>query len=78
MTLAASAQWLAEEMGLPVFPCDEHKRPMTPNGFKDATLDPETIRRSFARAAMIGIPTGEASGFFVLDLDCKNGAQGLE
>ena len=78
MTLAASAQWLAEEMGLPVFPCDEQKRPMTPNGFKDATLDPETIRRSFARAAMIGIPTGEASGFFVLDLDCKNGAQGLE
>jgi len=78
MTLAASAQWLAEEMGLPVFPCDEHKRPMTPNGFKDATLDPDLIRRSFARAAMIGIPTGEASGFFVLDLDCKNGAQGLE
>jgi len=27
---------------------------------------------------MIGIPTGEASGFFVLDLDCKGGAQGLE
>ena len=78
MTLAASAQWLAEEMGLPVFPCDENKRPMTQHGFRDATRDPETIRRSFARAAMIGIPTGEASGFFVLDLDCKNGAQGLE
>lgn len=78
MTLAASAQWLAEEMGLPVFPCDENKRPMTAHGFRDATRDAETIRRSFARAAMIGIPTGEASGFFVLDLDCKNGAQGLE
>lgn len=78
MTLAASAQWLAEEMGLPVFPCDENKRPMTAHGFRDATRDPETIRRSFARAAMIGIPTGEASGFFVLDLDCKNGARGLE
>ncbi len=78
MTLAASAQWLAEEMGLPVFPCDEHKRPMTAHGFRDATRDPETIRRTFARAAMIGIPTGEASGFFVLDLDCKNCAQGLE
>jgi len=78
MTLAASAQWLAEEMGLPVFPCDEHKRPMTAHGFRDATRDPETIRRSFRNAAMIGIPTGEASGFFVLDLDCKNGAQGLE
>ena len=78
MTLAASAQWLAEEMGLPVFPCDDQKRPMTAHGFRDATRDPETIRRSFRNAAMIGIPTGEASGFFVLDLDCKNGAQGLE
>ena len=78
MTLAASAQWLAEEMGLPVFPCDDQKRPMTAHGFRDATRDPDLIRRSFARAAMIGIPTGEASGFFVLDLDCKNGAQGLE
>jgi len=58
MTLAASAQWLAEEMGLPVFPCDEHKRPMTAHGFRDATRDPETIRRSFRNAAMIGIPTG--------------------
>lgn len=78
MTLTASAQWLAEEMGLPVFPCDAQKRPMTQHGFRDATRDPETIRRSFRNAAMIGIPTGEASGFFVLDLDCKNGAQGLE
>jgi hypothetical protein len=78
MTLAASAQWLAEEMGLPVFPCDDQKRPMTAHGFRDATRDPETIRRAFARAAMIGIPTGEESGFFVLDLDVKNGARGLE
>ena len=78
MSLIQSAQWLAEEMGLPVFPCDEQKRPMTQHGFRDATKDPETIRRSFRNAAMIGIPTGEASGFFVLDLDCKNGAQGLE
>ena len=78
MTLTASAQWLADEMGLPVFPCDENKRPMTAHGFRDATRDAATIQRSFARAAMIGIPTGEASGFFVLDLDCKNGAQGME
>jgi len=78
MTLAASAQWLAEEMGLPVFPCDDQKRPMTQHGFRDATRDAATIQRSFRNAAMIGIPTGEASGFFVLDLDCKNGARGLE
>ena len=78
MSLTQSAEWLAAEMGLPVFPCDAQKRPMTQHGFRDATRDPETIRRSFRNAAMIGIPTGEASGFFVLDLDCKNGAQGLE
>ncbi|CAB4155817.1 Prim_Pol domain containing protein [uncultured Caudovirales phage] len=78
MSLTQSAEWLAAEMGLPVFPCDAQKRPMTQHGFRDATKDPETIRRSFRNAAMIGIPTGEASGFFVLDLDCKNGAQGLE
>ena len=78
MSLIQSAEWLAAEMGLPVFPCDAQKRPMTQHGFRDATRDPETIRRSFRNAAMIGIPTGEASGFFVLDLDCKNGAQGLE
>ena len=78
MSLVQSAEWLAAEMGLPVFPCDAQKRPMTQHGFMDATRDPETIRRCFRNAAMIGIPTGEASGFFVLDLDCKNGAQGLE
>ena len=78
MSLIQSAEWLAAEMNLPVFPCDAQKRPMTQHGFRDATKDPETIRRSFRNAAMIGIPTGEASGFFVLDLDCKNGAQGLE
>ena len=78
MSLTQSAEWLAAEMNLPVFPCDAQKRPMTAHGFRDATKDPETIRRSFRNAAMIGIPTGEASGFFVLDLDCKNGAQGLE
>ena len=78
MSLTQSAEWLAAEMNLPVFPCDAQKRPMTQHGFRDATKDPETIRRSFRNAAMIGIPTGEASGFFVLDLDCKNGAQGLE
>ena len=78
MSLTQSAEWLAAEMGLPVFPCDAQKRPLTQHGFRDATRDPETIRRSFRNAAMIGIPTGEASGFFVLDLDCKNGAQGLE
>ena len=31
--------------GIPVFPCDPRtKRPLTPNGFKDATVDEKQIR----------------------------------
>ena len=55
----------------PVFPCGPNKRPLTPRGFKDATRDPETIRRWWAEhpAALIAMPTGTASGVFVLDVD---------
>jgi hypothetical protein len=65
-------------LGVPVFPCDAQKRPLTPRGFKDASTDHETIRRMFAhpRAVMIGAPTGEAWGVIVVDVDVKNGAQG--
>jgi hypothetical protein len=32
--------------GLPVFPCsDWSKKPTTPNGFKNASTDPEEVRR---------------------------------
>jgi predicted P-loop ATPase len=59
--------------GTPVFPChNESKRPACTNGFKDASTDPDTIRALFAAApadALIGIPTGVASGWSVLDLD---------
>jgi hypothetical protein len=80
MSLTESAVWLAEEMRLPVFACDAQKRPLTTHGFQDATTDQAEIRRQFAAlgAATIGIPTGEAGGFFTVDLDCKNGGQGLE
>lgn len=65
-------------LGVPVFPCDAQKRPLTPRGFKDATTDHAAIRRMFAnpRAVMIGVPTGEAWGVIVVDVDVKNGAQG--
>lgn len=58
--------------GLPVFPCNPaNKRPLTPNGFRDASRDPATITRWWSQSpsAMIGIPTGEASGFWALDVD---------
>ncbi len=65
-------------LGVPVFPCDANKRPLTPHGFKDATTDPAAIRKMFAhpRAVMIGAPTGEAWGVIAIDVDVKNGAQG--
>jgi hypothetical protein len=52
---------------VPTFPCDVNKRPLTPNGFKDATTDDWTA--SYPHAAMTGMPTGATSGLFVLDLD---------
>jgi hypothetical protein len=59
-------------MGIPVFPCNPlDKGPLTPNGFKDATTDEAQIRAWWARwpNAMIGVPTGPASGIWVVDTD---------
>jgi hypothetical protein len=63
--------------GLPVFACindpksNKHKSPLTPHGFKDATTDEKQIRRWWTKwpNALIGIPTGKASGIVVVDLD---------
>src|SRR5580704_1479039 len=58
--------------GIPVFPGNPgNKRPLTEHGFKDATTDPERIRSWWREhpQAMIGVPTGSASGVFVIDLD---------
>jgi hypothetical protein len=58
--------------GLPVFPCrPDNKRPLTENGFYDATTDREEIERQWRKhpRALIGVPTGPRAGFFVVDLD---------
>jgi hypothetical protein len=57
--------------GLPVFPCQADKKPHTRHGFKDATTDEAQIRTWWKvyPDAMIGMPTGKASGICVLDLD---------
>ena len=58
--------------GLPVFPCSPiTKRPLTNHGFKDATTDQVTIAKWWEDQpdAMVGVPTGKASGFWVLDVD---------
>jgi hypothetical protein len=78
MNLTEAASFLAQQW--PVFPCNAEKRPVTAHGLKDATTDAALLREMFRKpgAAMIGVPTGIESGFFVVDLDLKEGASGLE
>jgi len=75
--LTAALAYAAQ--GLPVFPCDPaNKQPYTPNGFKAATLNTEKLEEWWSRypTAMIGMPTGAASGIWVLDIDKKPQADG--
>jgi hypothetical protein len=48
------------------------------HGFKDATKDPETIRRWWTEwpEANVGVATGRISGIVVLDIDRKHGIDG--
>ena len=65
--------------GVPVFPCEpEGKRPLTYNGFWDASADPRRVAAWWDRwpDANLGVPTGERSGLLVLDIDPGTG--GLE
>jgi hypothetical protein len=58
--------------GIPVFPCrNDDKAPITPHGFKDATTDEKQIKLWWTQypSAMIGMPTGKASGRWILDSD---------
>jgi len=68
--------------GWPVFPCNPvNKRPLTQRGFKDATTDENIIRQWWRDwpNAMIGVPMGETSGVFCVDLDRKEGGDdGIE
>jgi Bifunctional DNA primase/polymerase, N-terminal len=59
--------------GVPVFPCKPaDKRPLTLNGFKDATTEPDIIHLWFTERpdALIGVPTG--SKFVVIDADLQH------
>jgi hypothetical protein len=61
-----SAEALADAC-VPCFPCAASKAPLTRHGFRDATIDHDPA--AWAGAALVGIPTGEASGWVVLDID---------
>ena len=65
--------------GIPVFPCRSNKKPYTVHGFHDASTDRGTLVRWWVTnpGAMIGMPTGAASGFDVVDLD-RDAARGLD
>ena len=55
-----------------IFPCNPNtKRPCVKGGFKSATNDQDQIKKWWKEFpnAMVGIPTGDASGIFVLDID---------
>ena len=60
--------------GWPVFPCIG-KKPATPHGVKDASLDIEKINAWFGNGQThnVGIATGAASGLLVLDVDPRHG-----
>lgn len=77
--------------GIPVFPITiswdpekqkTNKRPLTTNGFRDATTDPDTITRMFDRQVnsgavlAVGLHPGPA-GYVIIDLDIDERVDGL-
>ncbi len=56
------------------------KHPLLRNGVKGATLNTKVIRSAWGRwpFANVGIATGAASGFFVLDVDGEIGGESLK
>ena len=74
MDITESALAWAEQ-NVPVFPCSTDKRPKTPNGFYDASIDVDVIRSAFVKGDFIGARMGHASGLIAIDFDLyKEGA----
>ena len=80
-TLMDAALTLARD-GTPVFPClssgERAKKPLIDGGFNSATTDEKMIREWWGGCskAAIGMPTGDVTGVFVLDVDNKDGRDG--
>lgn len=74
---AAAARFAAA--GVPVFPCvPGGKRPLTGNGFHDASTDPAQVSAWWRRwpGANIAVPTGAPSGLVVVDVDVHGPVDG--
>jgi hypothetical protein len=68
------------QIGVPIFPCVPNgKNPLTRHGFHDATTDPAQVGAWWRRwpDANIGLPTGQASGVEVVDVDRKASGDGF-
>jgi Bifunctional DNA primase/polymerase, N-terminal len=79
MSAIAEALALAA-LDYPVFPVAASKRPTCPHGFKEASTEPREIRRLWRDhpGPLIGVPTGEASGLFVVDIDSARHQEAAE
>jgi Bifunctional DNA primase/polymerase, N-terminal len=66
-------------LGWLVFPCRQAgKEPATKRGFYDATTNPERLKRLWRAGDLnIGVATGAASRFWVLDVDGAEGKANL-
>jgi len=79
-----SAALAYAERGWAVFPCHasgaKAKQPLVAKGFHAASRDAGQIRTWWEQfpAALIGVPTGQAVGHWVLDIDVHAGALGPE
>jgi hypothetical protein len=74
MTALSYALALAEK-GRAVYPaCPRTKHPACAHGVRDATRDPDKLRKLFTRPGLVpAVATGEPSGVVVLDIDRQHG-----
>jgi putative DNA primase/helicase len=85
--LEGAAPWAGDaalayaRLGAPIFPCSaDTKQPLTKSGFKAASTNPAEVTnwwREWPRA-MIGMPTGRASGVLVIDIDAASETEACE
>ena len=68
------------EQGRPVFPVSFNKIPLIKGWRNKASSDLSVVKKWWTQfpTANIGIATGRKAGFWVLDIDIKNGVNGLE